>query len=373
MYSITEKNIIYKIALTLLPGVGSINAKKLVAYAGGVNQVFESGGSFIEKVPGMNKSIANALKDPLIWQRAEKELEFMSKNDVKMLFYLDNEYPETLASCTDAPAVLYYKGNFKLKSDLVYISMVGTRRATPEGKNNINKLNDDLKTAGYNPVIVSGLAIGIDTFVHKAALRNNLVTLAVLGHGLHTIYPAENKQLANEIVENGLLISEYMSDSILDPSNFVKRNRIIAGLSVATIVVESNIKGGALISADFAQSYNRDVFAFPGRVTDKASQGCNYLIKTNKAALIESLTDLEYQLGWLRTNHKKPVQSKLFAEVTDEEKIILELLEKEGKMNIDLIALHTGVPVSKISVMLLNLEFKGVVMSLPGKVYASTR
>jgi DNA processing protein len=234
-----------------------------------------------------------------------------------------------------------------------------------------NELIRDLNENGHNAIIVSGLAYGIDIVSHKAALKNSLKTIAVLGHGLDRIYPSSHKKIAKNIISQGALLTEFLSDTNPDRANFVKRNRIIAGLSDATIVVESAEKGGSLITADIANSYNRDVFAFPGRVNDKYSVGCNKFIKSNRAALIENFKDLEYILGWDVGEAKpKVIQKKLFVNLSDDEKIIVEFLKENDKQSIDIICVKTNFPMSKVSAMLLNLEFSGIVKSLPGKYYS---
>jgi DNA processing protein len=247
---------------------------------------------------------------------------------------------------------------------------VGTRNPTDYGRSLTRELIEGL-AAGYpETLIVSGLAYGIDICAHKAALRNNLDTAGILGHGLSLLYPSAHREIARQMVEKGALISEFRHDEKPESANFVKRNRIIAGLADATVVMESGEQGGALITADIANSYNRDVFAFPGRVNDKYSMGCNRLIKTNRAALIENLSDLEYMMGWQKTGKTSDAYQKdLFTELTDEELKLTDLLRREPGLSIDQLALHNNMPVSKISGVLLNLEFKGIVKCLPGKVY----
>lgn len=364
-----SKKLIYKIAISLIPGVGTVTAKKLIAYAGSIEAVFNQPASKLEKIPGVGAQLAKKVTTPGLIEKAEKEYEFIQKENIKALYYLDEDYPERLKHCPDAPIILFVKGNIDLNCEKI-ISIVGTRKATERGKDLCTKLVSDLAERKHNPIIVSGLAYGIDVCSHKAALANNLLTAAVLGHGLNTLYPASHKHVADEILEKGALISDFMSYEWAEKTNFVKRNRIIAGLADATIVVESAPKGGALITADLANSYNRDVFAFPGRVNDNYSQGCNRLIKTNKAALIESVKDLEYILGWDPPGKiKKAIQKQLFRELSGEELKLVDILKKDGDLPIDSICLKAEFPVSKASPILLNLELSGVVKSLPGKVY----
>jgi DNA processing protein len=224
--------------------------------------------------------------------------------------------------------------------------------------------------SGYpDMLIVSGLAYGIDICAHKASLKNKLDTAGVLGHGLSVLYPSSHREVAKQMIENGALVTEFRHDEKPESPNFVKRNRIIAGLADATIVMESGEEGGALITADIANSYNRDVFAFPGRVNDRYSVGCNRLIKTNRAVLIESLDDLEYIMGWQKAKNSEPLQKELFIELNPEEKQLLEYIRNNSNVTMDILALKSNLPVSKVSATLLNLEFKGIVKCLPGKVY----
>lgn len=360
--------VLYKTALSMISGIGCITAKRLIAHFGSIEDIFRANKKDFLKVQGIGKVLADGIQNTNALERAEKELEFTQKNEIDILFFLDDNYPEKLKYCEDAPIILYYKGTEKLNHQKI-LSIVGTRNATLQGKDNCNKLIDDLKISGHKPIIVSGLAYGIDVCAHQAALKNDLATVAVLGHGLHTVYPAAHKNIAEKIIEHGGLLTEFANNSKLDSSNFVRRNRIIAGIADATIVVESAKKGGSLITADLANSYNRDVFAYPGRVNDKYSTGCNWLIKTNRATLMENISDLEYILGW-QHNPKQAVQKQLFVELNSDEKIIINILdEEEEELSIDIIALKANMPVSKVSALLLNLEFSGLIRSLPGKMY----
>jgi len=362
-----SKSLLYNVALSMISGIGNITAKKLIAYFGSVEEIFTAKKKDLTKIQGIGDILAKEIIKSNALKLAEKELKFTEKHHIDILFFLDKNYPERLKNCDDAPIILYFKGKSELKSKKI-ISIVGTRKATHYGKDNCNELIKSLKENGHAPLIVSGLAYGIDICAHKAALQNNLATIAVLGHGLHTIYPAAHKKFAKEIYENGGLLTEFPSNSKLDPANFVRRNRIIAGMADATIVVESANKGGSLITADLANSYNRDVFAFPGRTGDKYSAGCNWLIKTNRAALIENIKDLEYILGW-QTEIKQPIQKQLFIELNNDEKIIMDVLNNSEELSIDIITIKTGMPMSKVSALLLNLEFSGLIKSLPGKIY----
>lgn len=369
----TDDHLKYKIGITLIPGIGSINAKKLVAYTGSVEAVFKEKKKDLIKIPGIGTQLVDNIINQNILTQAEKEVEFINKYNISYHFYLDDDYPARLKNCEDGPVMLYYKGETNFNQAKV-LSIVGTRNATDYGKNWCNQFLDELKARNHQVLIVSGLAYGIDICAHRAALRNGFETVAVLGHGLATLYPSVHKATAREITKQGALVSDFVSDTPPDRNNFVKRNRIVAGIADATLVVESGIKGGALITADMAGSYNRDVFALPGRSTDTYSHGCNWLIKTNKAALIESIEDLEYALNWEPPGTKKQeIQTALFAEITEDEKRIVNILRESGELPIDLICMHADMPTSKISAMLLNLEFAGLVRSLPGKVYRLTK
>lgn len=361
----------YKIALSLIPKVGHVTARKLVAYVGDYDGIFKETKKNLLKIPDIGETLASNIVNSNVLPLAEKETEFIEKNNIRVIFYLDKDYPERLKHCYDAPVLLYSKGELSMNSRKV-LSIVGTRKATDEGINFCEKLVAALAQRGHHPLIVSGLAYGIDAAAHNAALDNNLPTIAVLGHGMDIIYPASHKSLAKKIEEEGLLVTDFPSKAIRDKNNFVKRNRIIAGLSDATIVVESGVKGGALVTADIAHSYNRDVFAVPGRVTDEYSKGCNHLIKINKAALLEKVEDIEYILAWEPDEDKKQksIQRNLFVELNDEEKKIVEILKSSpDEIPIDSICLKAQLPTSKVSPILLELEFKGVLKTLPGKLY----
>jgi DNA processing protein len=359
----------YKIALSLIPKVGHITAKKLVSYVGSFEGVFNETKGNLLKIPGIGSVLADLIVNTNVLPKAEEEVEFIKKNKIIPIFYLDKHYPERLKHCEDAPILIYTLGNIDLNSRKI-LSIVGTRKATTEGIIFCQKLIKDLKEREHNPIVVSGLAYGIDACAHQTALNSGLLTIAVLGHGLEIIYPASHKKLAKEIVKQGMLITDFPSKSIRDKNNFIKRNRIIAGLSDATIVIESGEKGGSLVTADIANSYNRDVFAVPGRISDVYSKGCNNLIKTNKASMLTSVEDLEYLLGWdPGKKNEESVQRELFVNLSEEEKIITEILKKHDELPIDSICVKCNMPTSKVSPVLLNLEFMGIVKTLPGKMY----
>jgi DNA processing protein len=364
----SETSLIHKIALGIIPYVGDISARKLVSYFGSVEAVFSEPYGNLIKIPGIGPTLAQHICSKSYLEHAEKEAEYVTKHNIKTYFYLDNDYPYRLKQCEDSPVVFFFKGNADLNANKL-LSVVGTRNATQKGKEQCNKIVQNIAERHSDLIIVSGLAYGIDVEAHKAAIANNLQTIGVLAHGLKIIYPSAHASIAKKMIENGGLLTDFISDEQPERTNFLKRNRIIAGLSDATLVVESGIKGGALVTADIANSYNRDVFALPGRPDDKWSAGCNNLIKTNKAALVESADDIEFFLGWQPEKSKKPVQKSLFTELDDNEKAIFELIAKEGEMTIDAICRSLEIPVHKLSSQLLQMEFKGALKCYPGNVY----
>ncbi|NPA68553.1 MAG: DNA-protecting protein DprA [Chlorobi bacterium] len=357
----------YKIAIGQIPGLGSVNTKNLISYCGGVSEVFKADKKKLLKIPGIGKITAESIiKNKHLIEEAEKELEFTEKNNIKTRFYLDENYPFLLKQCSDAPVVFFEKGNINFNGRKA-ISVVGTRKATKYGKDICENLIKELAELGHNPVIVSGLAFGIDVCAHKAALKYGLDTVAVLGHGLNKIYPRQHERIASEITKKGAIISEFTTFSKFDRQNFLQRNRIIAGLSEATVVIESAEKGGALVTADIANSYNRDVFAVPGRLEDKYSEGTNKLIKTHKAFLLQSAKDVEYILNWEEKTEIR--QQQLFTELSEDEKTIAKILSENGKQMIDFICKKSGFNSAKASAVLLEMEFKNIVRNLPGKIF----
>jgi len=369
-----EEEKIYAIALGLIPGIGSINARQLISYCGGAKAVFQKKVTHLEKVPGIGAYVINVLKSNAIvsyLKDAEAEYNFCKKHQIQVLCYYDTEFPKRLHHCKDAPYLIYKKGNADLNAAKI-VSIVGTRKATIYGQTITDGIVESL--APYGVVVVSGLAYGIDGIAHKKALEVQLPTVGVLAHGLDQIYPSAHRQLADRIVaDNGALISEFRFQTKPDKQNFPSRNRIVAGMSDATIVIESPAKGGSLITADIAQSYNRDVFAVPGRVNDKFSEGCNNLIKQNIAALIHSGEDIIQLLGWHLNTYKeipKPKQRSLFVDLDDNEQRIVNYLQVVNEpQHVDDINYKVDLPNSSISMALLSLELKGVVHSRPGSCY----
>ncbi len=362
----------YAMALTLLDGVGNINAKKLLAYCGSFENVFKTGKGKLAKIPGVgeilsNKIIAQINKGEIL-ERVEEELEFIEKNEIKTYLITDKSYPLNLKQCEDSPIVLYGKGNIDFENHKT-IAIVGTRKVTQRGKDFCGKLLQDLEP--HNPLVISGMAYGVDIHAHKNCVDFDIPTIGVLAHGLDRLYPAIHRQTAEKMLPTGGLLTEFMSGTNPDRENFPKRNRIIAGLSDVTIVIESAKRGGSLITAEIANSYNRDVFAVPGRVTDQYSEGCNYLIKINKAHLLNSIADIVYLMNWELNVSQKPkaIQKQLFIDLPEDEKLIYDLLSTENSISMDELSAKTKLATSVLAVGLLQLEFKGLVMALPGNSF----
>jgi DNA processing protein len=363
-----NKDLLYKIGLTLIDHVGHITSKVLISYCGSAEAVFKEKKHKLLKIPDIGEITAEAIVKQDILHLAEKEIGFMEQHNITPLFYLDKNYPLRLKQCADCPVILYSKGNANLDAERI-VAIVGTRNATDYGKKMCHDIVEGLKDSGI--LIVSGLAYGIDAASHKAALKFGLPTVGVIGHGLDSMYPAEHHNLSQKMLDNGGLLTDFMSETKLSPENFPKRNRIIAGLSDAVIVVESKVSGGAIITADIAFSYNREVFAVPGRSEDTYSQGCNRLIRQNKACLIQSADDLLHSLGWKNQVKKARPQTQLFAELNPQEESIVKALQsKSAPMHIDDIALMSNLPPGNLSTHLLTLEFAGILKSLPGKMYS---
>ena len=367
MRELNEDEKKYQIALTLIEGVGDVIAKKLLAFTGSAKAVFFAKRSELEKIEGIGKVLVKAILSADVLTRAVQELKWMEKEGVSHLFYADKHYPNRLKQCEDAPLNLFYKGNIDWNKDK-FISIVGTRKASSFGKQFTNELVKEL--APYNPVIVSGLAHGVDIAAHKAALQYGLKTIAVFAHGLDKIYPSAHATIAKTIIANGCLLTDYLSGTVALPQHFVSRNRIVAGLSDATIVVESAAKGGSLITADIANSYNREIFAVPGNPIDKNAKGCNYLIKSQQAVLLESAADIVKGLNWDVKDFS--LQQSMFVDLTDDEQKIIEVLS-DNEIHIDALVEALSWGFSKVASVLLKAEFKGVIASLPGKMYKKSR
>jgi DNA processing protein len=327
-----NSELLNQLALTLVPNIGDVQAKILVNHFGDASSIFKAKKTLLEKIEGIGEVRARSIKDFDDFHLAEHELKFIEKYNIKTLFLTDADYPKRLLNCYDSPTLLFYKGVADLNTSKV-LAIVGTRSNTDYGKLFTEKLVKDLSE--QNILIISGLAHGIDAIAHKSALKNNLPTVGVVGHGLDKVYPSENTNLAKDMVKDGGgLLTEFFSGTKPDKHNFPLRNRVVAGLSDATVVVETNIKGGSMITAKLADAYNSDVFAVPGRTTDKASSGCNHLIKYNKAILLTDAEELLDVLGWKEKKKEKKQQKELFIELSAEEMQIIQLLQEKETVHI---------------------------------------
>ena len=362
---------IYTLALTRIPGLGLMGAYNLVRTLGSASAIFQHRKELKELLPEVSDKLIKALDCPEAFHRAEEELKYAEKNQIQCITLNDAAYPSRLKECEDAPLALFYRGNAPLNA-LKVISMVGTRHATTYGEGLCQSFIRELKELRPDVLIVSGLAYGIDICAHRAALQHGFATIGVLAHGLDRIYPTAHRKTAIDMMNHGGLLTEFMSGTNPDRQNFVKRNRIVAGMSDATIVVESAIKGGALITAELAESYHRDCFAFPGRTTDIYSAGCNEIIRNNRASLLSSAEDFVNAMGWNLTNNKTKdvIQRELFPELSEEEKKIVQVLHRNPDgIQINTLVVETNIPINRISAILFELEMKGVVRALAGGVY----
>ena len=367
----SEEEQIYSIALTMVPGIGHIGAKHLIDGMGNAVDVFRLRKEIPERIPEVSQRVIEALDCPQAVLRAEQEYEFIRKNRISCLSFHDEAYPSRLRECEDAPVVLFFKGNADLNS-LHILNMVGTRNATDYGTQICASFLRDLKALCSDVLVVSGLAYEIDIHAHREALANELPTVGVLAHGLDRIYPHVHRKTAVDMLEKGGLLTEFLSGTNPDRHNFISRNRIVAGMCDATIVIESAEKGGSLITAELAEGYHRDCFAFPGRMSDEYSKGCNRLIRDNKASLLLSAEDFVQAMGWnMQTtlSEKVSVQRSLFIELSEEEQKIVAILEKLGNLQINSLVVEADIPVNKMTALLFELEMKGVIRVLAGGMY----
>lgn len=357
-------DIYYKIAITKIPKVGSILSKNLIGYCGGAKAVFQTKKRDLIKIPGIGPSIADSILSGKGQEIADKECSYLDKNDVKTLYYLDANYPQRLKNYHDCPIVLYYKGNVDINQSRI-IAIVGTRKPTVHGKKRCEEIVEGLKE--YNALIISGLAYGIDITAHKKCVELGVPTIGVMGHGLSSIYPSEHQRIAQKMAENGGLLTEFTHAQTPEREFFPMRNRIIAGMCDALVVVETASKGGSMISAHMANDYSKDVFAIPGRLSDEMSAGCNHLIKTHKAALLEKVEDIAYVLRWDEPEKKGGIQQSIFIELNEKEKQIVGLLKEEDNLGIDRLCFETKINSGEMASLLLDLEFKGLIKTKPGK------
>jgi len=360
----TQQELLYALALQHVPKIGPTNAKKLIAHCGSPEAVFKEKLSKLQLIDGFGTVLLKGILDKHHLEEAEKEIEFITTNGIEYHYYQSETYPTRLKHCIDGPIVLFSRGHINLENKYI-ISVVGARKATSYGMAFCEELVSVL--APYNPVIISGLAYGIDITAQKAALKHNLQTIGCLAHGLNQIYPKVHSKYVADIEAHGGFYSDFWSSDEFDRKNFLKRNRIIAGISEATIVVESAEKGGSLVTADIANSYDREVFALPGRTKDKQSTGCNNLIKFQQAHLLSNPLDIPYLLNWDLRGQKPVVQQSLFVELNEQEKTLYNFLKTNPKAQLDVIALNCDMPTYKLAGMLLDMELKGLIEPLPGK------
>lgn len=359
-------DILHQVALTLIPSIGAVHAKALAEHFGSAKNIFEAKRKEFAAIEGMTEAKVKAIKEFEDFTAAEQEIAFIQKYKIQPLFITDEAYPQRLLHCYDAPTLLYFRGNANLNASKI-ISIIGTRLHTEYGKLVTETLVGELKP--YNVLVVSGLAYGIDAIAHKAALHNSLPTVGVLAHGLDRVYPAHHKTMAKEMIQNGGLLTEFRKEVKADKHNFPRRNRIVAGMADATVVVETAIKGGSMITAALANGYNRDVFALPGRINDEKSEGCNYLIKNNRAILLTDAQQLAENLGWEQRKPKQKIQKELFIELTKEEQVVVDILKDRDAVHIDELYIKSALSSSTVAAAILTLELQNVIVSLPGKMY----
>lgn len=357
------------LALQHIKGIGDVLSRKLLEHFGSASAIFKASAKKLREVDNIDQQRLSLILKELNHKEIEREIKFMQEHEVTLHSIIDESYPSLLKQIPDAPYLLFSKGKAQLNPARP-LAIVGTRNNTPQGKLFTEELIKELKK--YQPTIVSGLAYGIDIIAHKAALENNLPTIGVLAHGLDRIYPPEHKNTASKMLEEGGLLTEFPSNTQPEKGNFPARNRIVAGMSLATLVIETNVKGGAMITAKLALSYNRDVFALPGRYNDPRSAGCHYLIQTNIAQLFTAASDIANFLNWdaKETKKQKAMQAKLFETFSANEQTLLNLLAQKEQVHVDELQIKTGFTSSALATLLLQLEFQNTITSLPGKRYA---
>ncbi|MDD2475472.1 MAG: DNA-processing protein DprA [Dysgonamonadaceae bacterium] len=368
MSTVVTDKALYQIALTHITGVGVALARNLMQIVGDEEQVFKESANNLRKIQGISTRLVQEIRSSDVLRKAEEELNFVLKNNLQLLFFTSPQYPQRLTHCIDAPILLYVKGESNLNYKKV-ISIIGTRNASSYGCDACKQFVKDLSSKFSDLLIVSGLAYGIDICAHRAALENNVPTIAVLAHGLDRIYPSVHRKTAIDMLDKGGLVTEFPSKTEPERFNFVRRNRIVAGLSDALIVIESADKGGSLITAEIANSYYREVFALPGRVTDRSSVGCNRLISSNRAILMQDVKDFVNHMGWDESAKPQPKQKELFLQLTETEERVFNALNDNNSIHVNMLAIDLNIPVSELFFTLLELEMKNVVKPLPGGVY----
>lgn len=367
---ISEKVAMLALSKVQVPQLALIH--QLIETVGSAKELIENAGNIRDIIPDAGPRLGKLLGDESLVELAEREMEFIEKNNIKLICKSDEAYPYRLAECSDAPLVLHHMGNANLNAKHI-VSIVGTRHASEYGKSVCENFVADLAKFVPDTLIVSGLAYGIDVCAHRAALKAGLPTVGVLAHGLDRIYPTAHRSTAKSMLENGGLLTEFMSGTEPFPSNFVQRNRIVAGMADATVVIESASKGGSLITASLAQGYDRDCFAFPGRINDQYSQGCNELVSRNRAALITSAYDFVEAMNWEVATAKKSaedLQTELFPEMSAEETAVMTALrENSDGLQVNQMVVQLNIPINKLLPLLFEMEMKGYVKAVAGGRY----
>ncbi|MDF1698473.1 MAG: DNA-processing protein DprA [Saprospiraceae bacterium] len=362
-----NKNLLHNIALTLIPDVGPVMAKLLISYCGSAESVFNTSKKELARIPNVgSKTIERIYTHQKAFKKAEEQIKYLEKHNCNATIFHSESYPQRLKHFDSSPLVLYYRGQLDLNHPRT-VAIIGTRKPTEQGKVICENIIQGLQR--YNVQIISGLAFGIDTCAHQVSVKLGVETIGVMGHGLDRMYPASNKNLAGQMVKKGGLLTEFPTGTNPDRENFPMRNRIIASMSDVIIVVESKKRGGSIITAEFANTYNKDVFAIPGRINDEVSEGCNRLIKQHKAHLLETADDVGYIMRWEEFDKEKVIQKSLFVDYTSDEQKIIDILKKSKQITIDELNGILKVPSSELASLLLNLEFKGAIRSLPGKKF----
>jgi DNA processing protein len=360
-----DSELISRLAIPFIPNIGPVQARLLIDHFRSASAIFSASETELLQIEGIGKVRARSIKSFNRFDKAKEELQFLRKFNIRPLFITDKAFPQRLLNCADTPVLLFYKGEADLNHPRI-ISIIGTRNNSDYGKALTEKLVKDL--AAYNVLVVSGLAFGIDAIAHKAAMKNNLPTVGVLAHGLDQLYPVQHSGMAKDMVkEGGGLLTEFTNGIKPDKHNFPARNRIVSGMSDAAIVVETGIKGGSIITAELANEYNKEVFAFPGRINDPKSMGCHYLIQENKAILLTGAEDIIKFMNWDNTTVKK--ENKLFIELSDNEQKIVAILKEKENTHIDELNNKADLSTSMVAATVLNLELRDLVRSLPGKIY----